>query len=379
MRLMRLIVVVLAITLVGFGGVAYAADIQTSETVTVASGETIEDDLFASATTIRIDGTVAGDAYVAGEQVTITGTVEGDVFAAAQSINVSGSVGSIRAASQSVNFSGATVDGGVTYFGNTYSSNQQTRVNDGILFFGNTGTFAGDIAHGITAFAQTVVVPGTIGTDSTITSETFRVTESATVNGPVTHRSATEPEIAPGAQIDGEIIREDRPQEMQFTSGLENAAFLFSLWSFIAALVTGAVLLLIVRKPFSETANTVMKRPWASLGWGVIALAILGPLLLLLLLTVVGIPLAIILLGLALAALYISKFVVGIALGKVVLSWVNHSRRPRLFESFFIGLLILYILHFIPFISFLVSLLVAILGVGAILLYATSAIRAQHR
>ena len=62
--------------------------------VIIAQGEVVEDDLYAFANTIRVDGTIKGDLVAFGSLVVIgeTGVVEGDLLAAGQGVVVNGTV-----------------------------------------------------------------------------------------------------------------------------------------------------------------------------------------------------------------------------------------------------------------------------------------------
>ena len=56
---------------------AVSDKLRTGNTVTVAAGETVSNDLYAFAGTVRIDGTVDGDLVASGGLVDVTGTVTG--------------------------------------------------------------------------------------------------------------------------------------------------------------------------------------------------------------------------------------------------------------------------------------------------------------
>ena len=72
---------------------AVSDKLRTGNTVTIAAGETVSNDLYAFAGTVRVDGTVDGDLVASGGLVDVTGTVTGDVLAAGGSVNITGTVG----------------------------------------------------------------------------------------------------------------------------------------------------------------------------------------------------------------------------------------------------------------------------------------------
>ena len=72
---------------------AVSDKLRSGESVIIAAGETVSNDLYAFAGTVRIDGTVDGDLVASGGLVDVTGTVTGDVLAAGGSVTITGTVG----------------------------------------------------------------------------------------------------------------------------------------------------------------------------------------------------------------------------------------------------------------------------------------------
>src|SRR5687767_15870586 len=72
----------LAMLTLSIASPALAFDGRGGDTVTIASGETINDDLYVAGETIVVDGTIKGDLVAFGQTITINGIVEGDLIAA---------------------------------------------------------------------------------------------------------------------------------------------------------------------------------------------------------------------------------------------------------------------------------------------------------
>ena len=66
---------------------AAAADLRQGSDVTVARTETVNDDIYAGAGTISIEGTVNGNVVVGGGTVTVSGNVTRDVIVGATGCN----------------------------------------------------------------------------------------------------------------------------------------------------------------------------------------------------------------------------------------------------------------------------------------------------
>ncbi|MGE5073790.1 MAG: hypothetical protein ACM3MF_10205, partial [Anaerolineae bacterium] len=65
---------------------AYAFDGRGGDKVVIPAGQVINDDLYAGANEVVLDGTVNGDAVAFGKLVTVNGTVNGDLITAAQAV-----------------------------------------------------------------------------------------------------------------------------------------------------------------------------------------------------------------------------------------------------------------------------------------------------
>ena len=91
---------------------AAAADLRQGNDVTVGSGETVNDDVYAGAGTISINGTVNGSVVAGGGTITVSGNVTRDLILGGGNITVNGHVGgSIIAAGGNITVTGAVAQG----------------------------------------------------------------------------------------------------------------------------------------------------------------------------------------------------------------------------------------------------------------------------
>jgi hypothetical protein len=107
-------------------------------------------------------------------------------------------------------------------------------------------------------------------------------------------------------------------------------------------------------------------RRWGrSLGWGVATL-VGGPVAIVLLaVTIVGVPLALVLLGVYLLGVYAAKVVVGLALGRVLLRPRGHARRDAL-RALVVGLALVTLAAALPLVGGPIWVAVTCLGAGAL-------------
>lgn len=370
---------ILTLAIIGFVGfsTAHAAQFEEEDTVVVAVEEALEDDLFASARSVRIEGDVEGDVYVAAEQVAVNGQIDGSLYAAGSSVVVNGEVtGGVRAAAASLDISGGDIGGGVTFFGSTYSSSSDAQIANGLLFFGDSAVVDGAVGNGVTAFADLVTIRGQVGTDSLIAAQDLQITDTAQIAGDVTYRSEGTVSVAEEAAVSGDIIKEAPPAA--WTVDKTALKYLFLAWSFAATVVSGLVLLWLGRRPFHVAATTATSRPLAALGIGILGLLLVAPISTLLFASGVGLPLALLLWIYTGVGLFFGGLVVALAVGRVVLQRLS-SRRPRFYFSFLAGVVLLYLLYLIPVVGALVAVLVSTAGFGVILLHSYQAVRTQLR
>ena len=108
-----------------------------------------------------------------------------------------------------------------------------------------------------------------------------------------------------------------------------------------------------------STTNTIL--------WGLVVLLGGIPTILLLLVTVVGIPLALLLLSLWLIALYVAKFFAAYAAGSYVMNRVTKKAQKGkggVFLATTLGLAGYYVLRMVPLIGMLVRFITSVIGIG---------------
>src|SRR5215217_5006960 len=336
----RLLVVAGLALLVGLitASTAWAVETRSGDSVVIGPDEVVDDDLYVTANNVVIDGTIRGDLVAFGQNITVDGTVEGDLIAAGRSVEIRG-----------------MVEDDARIAGQTLLLGEDAEVEDDL------------IAAGFSL---------------------QNVPDSAVGGGDLTYESSTEARIDPGAQIEGEMIGEERPaEEVEDTYTFADAVF-DHLRSFVALLLVGLILIWIVPTWVRRRAGTVLDRPLASLGWGVlgllafltlgvaILLATLVLAVILGLLTLGGLVALIVVLGLLaevvlilifwISTNYLAQIVVSFLAGLLLVEAVRPGRGRGRVLPLVVGLILYVILRAIPVLGVIVSLAVVLLGLGAL-------------
>ncbi|MBI2426446.1 MAG: hypothetical protein HYV34_01235 [Candidatus Kerfeldbacteria bacterium] len=345
-------------------------------TYTVKADEVVERNVTKAAQTVEIDGTVKGDLIVAAQNVRVNGTIEGDLIAAANNIHVSGNVlGNVRVAGNLIQLDG-TVGKNVNVFGSTVIFDDTSTVGWSVFAAGASVTFDGTVNGHVDANGETITLNGkVVGDLKTKTGSEGRVSiqESANVGGDVLY-SGSKPSVDESATIAGDVRMTTSPLPMKDTNRLAGlAASFFALFQTVSLVATMIVALLAIglfRKTTLSIITSALERPGQSFGWGAAVFFLTPILVVLLAVTLVGIPLAAILGVLYGVKLYLAKVALGILVGYVLLTRVAKREQTdlNLYLSAAVGVLVLGLVFLIPILGALVIFVGVLWMLGAMLM-----------
>lgn len=324
------------IVLVVATGVATAEETRTGGTIVVEEGETVEDDLSAVGGTVVVEGTVDGDLSAFGGNVVVgeTGTVLGNVDGAAGNVRIVGEVGG------SVN------------------------VAAGSLFVGPDAVIEGDLNAG----AGSIDLAGTVDGDVEVGAETLVLRETAVIEGDL--RYGAEEFVDEGGTVEGSVVQTDA----EFDPVPTPPGWVLTVYGFLANFLLGAVLLLVFPAASVGIATRARSEPIYVGAIGLVVLVAVPIVLVLLVLTLIGIPLAIVGAILFALSLWIASVYGRFAVGTWLLSYTEVDNR---WLALLVGLLAVGIVEQVPFFGALIAFLVLLLGLGALALVARGAYR--HR
>lgn len=345
-------------------------EFKSGNSADVPAGETLDSSLWAGARTIEIAGTVNGDVFCGAMTLNISGTVKGDVICGAQTVNISGTVeGDVRIGAQTVNISGA-VSGNATVAAQTITTDSQSSIGGDASFGGADAYLNGSIGRDLAIGSNTLRLSGSVNRDIKGTVNQITLTKTAKVGGGIKYTSKDKIVIADGAAVGGEVTQKlpDEGKKAWVTFGFFGNALALILA--LLLLITALILTALFPQLVHAVSNQGMRRPWWVLLTGFLAGIFVPIIIVLLMLTVIGIPLGILLLlGWLLIALSSGWFTV-YYVGRTV--W--HSQRNPLLITL-VGGVILLILFMIPFIGFLLMLVSLWIGSGMVLLALKDAYR----
>ena len=333
-----------------FGGDTYA-----SGTTTVLNQDSPRN-AFVAGATARLDGSVGRDALLAGARVRSNASVNGDLYAAGFSVKIDGTVaGDLSAA-------GADIEIGprAAVSGNARLAAGSVEINAPI---------AGSLLVGSGDLTLNAAVSG----DVRIMGDDIAFGPDATIGGTLTYYAPDEvaiPESVIAAdkvtyrKLTPKPASEEAP-EPEVVSDTTVVASFISMLVFMLALAT--VFLLLAPQRTEAARARLITRPFASLGYGFVALSTLFGAVPLALMTLIAIPLIPFII-LATVALWTLAYLLAV----YALSWwlVTSIRplKPSLVNRLLAiagGLVLMSLLHYLPFFGWIANIIVVLLGFGA--------------
>lgn len=332
---------------------------------------------YAAGGQVRTPHAVEGDFFAAGGRVLVDQPVKGDATLAGGSVDVSAPVGDdVRAAGGDVNIN-STVGGELIASAGNITLTRDSRIANAVSLFAGSVAINGKAAGPLNVRAQTIVLNGEVSGDARLVAEHIKLGPTAKIGGALSYASSTDLEKTDGAVIAGVITREDRTGAQQGGKGnrggpgdKQGYGPCGQAWIviFLALLACSAAFLAVFPTFATNAADSIKQKPWISLGLGFGTLVAVPLLAAVLIMTVLGIPLAFAAMALY-PALMLLGFVVGVLfIARLVVTRTLKNAPESIGKTigyFALALALTLLVAQIPFVGFWVVIILALIGIGA--------------
>ena len=330
-------------------------------------------DYFGAGGLLNLTDPVEGDAFLAGGQVATASEVKGDLVAAGGEVSIGGSIGDdVYAAGGDVKVD-AIVHGNVRVGGGDVAVGPATVIAGAATLTGGRVDFEGN-SHGFLKISGgTVTMAGQAHGDVDVRSEELVIGPETRIGGRLVYRGPVEPVVPEGAVIAGgvEFHQFGHGKFMHDERGpvREAVHWVGSVLWFAGVFIVGALFLVLFPGLSARAADTIRRDPWQSAGLGFAILACVPILAVVLLVTIVGIPLALLLLPLYLLLMFLGWIVAAHFIGQRGLAMVRGTA-PASTGSRLLGLLVallaLSLVRHVPLVGGIVVFMALIAGIGAL-------------
>lgn len=344
-----------------------AKTMQNNQLVIVASDQVIDHNYYNAGNTVNIYGTINGDVFVAGNTITIDSqNINGDIFAAGNTITIKGTVnGSLRLAGQNI-FIDGQISGNVLAGGQNINLNSSSVVNGHVTVAGQSIDSQGVIKGQLEAAGEMAYLNGQVDKDVYLQlgQTKLQVGDQAKIGGKLFYKSLEQGQVSDKAQISQGVFFEPHvPKQKPSFKGFGFGSFVVK---FFGMLVVGMILMHIWPKFLPESVETIKKNKagvfFKGFGW-----LILTPILLIIVaITIIGLPLAGLLFILWMLGLYLAKIIAAWLLIALIRAKFFKDKKLSNIWWLAIGILLYIILGKIPFIGWVIAFVLYVFAWGAL-------------
>jgi hypothetical protein len=330
-------------------------------------------DYFGAGGMLNLTERVEGDAILAGGHVTTASEIKGDLMAVGGEVSVAGAIDDdLYAAGGTVRLD-AIVNGNARLAAGEVDVGPATIVAGGVSITGGEVDFQGVAHKYLQASGGTVRLDGEVIGDAEVRAKELLIGPTARIGGRLVYHGPSEPTVPEGAVINGGIefhpsdigrqFRDVQPVVRDAATGL--GTFLWFLGVFLA----GALFVVLLPGFTSEAAAAIGRKPLPSLGLGLAILLCVPFVAVVLLITIIGIPVALLLMSLYLLVLFLGWIIAALFLAQRGLTALRPGRpvtRGGQLLALLAGLVVLWLLRQVPLVGGLVGFVALLAGIGAL-------------
>lgn len=348
-------------------------------------------DVYGAGGTMRIGNSLGDDVNVVGGEIVIDETVRGDVHVAGGTVEIDAPVdGDVRIVGGDVVIN-AAVAGDVLVAGGTIDLKEDANIGGDVLLLGGSlvtqGTIEGDliargeevrmlgIVNGVGDIeANSIVLNGTIQQRSRLVAKGIRTGESARIGGDLRYWSAAglDEDFTPVVNGSVQYVPEWKMREHRDEGAAATLlAQVFSFFSLLTAIALMALLIFGTKTFFQATGKSLVARPGMSFLKGFLYFVVTPIGCVFLLMTVIGIPFAVIFFIGYLVSIYFAATFTAVVLAYALPAYRKKSKTKwnnwkllGLSVLFYLGLMILWI---IPVVGWIAAFIVICMAYGAIM------------
>lgn len=323
-------------------------------------GETVRDDLYIFAPQAEISGIVNGDIIVFAQSVKITGTVTGDVYISAATVNINSTIlGNLFVLGGKIKLDGLT-NGNLYVLAKKLDSSAQ--IGRDALIVTNESTVAGSVGDDLRVFGLEQTVDARVSGDLIIAGKKINVVEK-NIEGKIYYEQT----IDKIAKEQG--VSNTNPVVQFFAEQSLARRATIGLFDFVTILLTGCFLLWLtpvknfqIKRKIIDTPSEFVK----SLLIGLCTFLIVPIPLALLLISIIGAPIALIVIGFLIFIVIFGRIWAELAIGSEILT-VFGVKEYRPYRSFLVGRVISVLIGFVPIISGFYGIILTLTSLGAII------------
>ncbi len=265
--------------------------LRVSSRIIVPAGEVVEEDLYAFGGLVVVEGTIRGDLFAVTGELRISGEVEGDVMGLVGGpAKIDGAIGgAVRVAAIRLDVTGSVGDDLAALVA---EAEVRGTVSRDVFLVGGEANFSGSVGRDVRLQSVRLELGGDVGRDVLVKVDRLTVGPDATVGGDLLYQASAEATVGNGSSVAGQFVRRTVLAPV-WAKALTRAFLILSAFGLIVA---GLAAQWVFRSTSRRALDFAGRRPWRAALVGLGALLVPPLVAVPLFLTLVGIPVALVIL-----------------------------------------------------------------------------------
>ncbi|MFH1701307.1 MAG: polymer-forming cytoskeletal protein [Candidatus Zixiibacteriota bacterium] len=312
-----------------------------------------------------IDGTILGDLSIAGGKLNFSGLIKGSLNCASQSTFIKGNIErSARVACQEITVTGE-IGNDAVIFASRIELGVSSRINNDAAITGGEIRILGDVGRDLIIHGDEVIIAGKIGGELDIEANIITIEYPAEISGNVSYTCPQKIRIADDVIIEGDVEWHRVEKDAKADSEIDWSTRLFFAF---CTLIVGLIMIPLLNRHTRLASEQIRNKPLQCLGTGFVFVCAAPIAAILLTITVIGIPTALILIFLYALFAYVAKIYFAIFLGSSIINAFRKGIKPKQGIAFILGLIALTFAYSMPVAGWIIYFGSMLFGAGAILL-----------
>jgi cytoskeletal protein CcmA (bactofilin family) len=334
--------------------------VRSGDTVTLASNQSIDGSFYVVGGTVALSGKVVGDTTVIGGNVTVGGEVTEDLAILAGTVSLQAPMAEdVRIVAGQVTIT-ESIKGNLVVVAGKLTISSKATIGGDVLFYGGELVVEGEIGGKLLGSAESIRVDSAVKSGIDVSARTLTLGEQAVITGDVEYTSDSDVVRAPGASVDGEVVK-NAPIVAEDTAVASRQIAVVFLVSLFATLS----FYLIFRRMVESFALAVRSGLIVKTVLGFVFVFMAPILVVILLVSVLGSLVGLVALCLFILLLVLAVPLLAITAGSLIASWIDTKSRITV-PYILLGAVIVHLSMLVPVFGVAVVLWLFLATVGTL-------------
>ena len=334
--------------------------VRSGDTVTMAENQSIDGSFYVVGGTVALSGKVTGDTTVIGGNVTVGGEITEDLAILAGTVSLQAPIAEdVRIVAGQVTIT-ENITGNLVVVAGKLNISSKAKITGDVLFYGGELIADGEIGGKLLGGAESVRVDGPVLGGIDISAHNLTLGEQAKITGNVEYISTNEIIRAPGATVEGTVVKNAPTKETGSANNTRQIAIMF-----LISLFATLCFYLVFRRMIESFAQSVRSGLLVKTVLGFVFVFMAPLLIIILLVTVLGSLVGLVALAVFMLLIVLSLPLLAVTAGSL-LALVIDKKSAIGIPYLMLGAVLVHLCLLVPFVGVLAVLWLFLATVGTL-------------